>query len=65
MFNRPSFNMFLTERNFIRQQEQYDYNTRTKLKFRFPSCQRNRGKQRTAFHAIKDFNSLTRQSNNP
>ena len=57
MFNKPSFNMFLTERNFIRQQEQHDYNTRTKLKFRL----RNRGKQRTTFHAIKDFNPLTRQ----
>ena len=49
--------MFLTEKNFIRQQEQHDYNTRTKLKFRL----RNRGKQRTTFHAIKDFNPLTRQ----
>ena len=65
MFNKPSFNMFLTKRNFIRQQEQHDYDTRTKLKFRLPSCERNRGKQRTAFHAIKDFNPFTRQWDNP
>ena len=43
--------------NFIRQQEQHDYNARTKLNFRLPSVQRNWGKQRTAFHAIKDSNS--------
>ena len=44
--------------NFTRHQEQHDYNTRTKLNFRLPSVQRNWGKQRTAFHAIKDLNSL-------
>ena len=66
MFNKPSFNMFLTKRKFIRQQEQHDYNTRTKIKFRLPSCSKEyRGKQRTAFHAIKDFNPFTRQSDNP
>ena len=41
--------------NFIRQQEQHDYNTRTKLNLRLPSVKRNRGKQRTT---IKDFYSL-------
>ena len=45
--------------NFIRQQEQHNYNTRTKLNLRLPSVKRNWGKQRTAFHAIKDFNSLS------
>ena len=45
--------------NFIRQQEQHDYNTRTKLNLRLPSVKRNWGKQRTAFHAIKDFNCLS------
>ena len=45
--------------NFIRQQEQHDYNTRTKLNLRPPSVKRNWGKQRTAFHAIKDFNSFS------
>ena len=45
--------------NFIRQQEQHDYNTRTKLNLRLPSVKRNWGKQQTAFHAIKDFNSLS------
>ena len=45
--------------NFIRQQEQHSYNTRTKLNLRLPSVKRNWGKQRTAFHAIKDFNSLS------
>ena len=44
---------------FIRQREQHDYNTRTKLNLRLPSVKRNWGKQRTAFHAIKDFNSLS------
>ena len=28
--------------NFIRQKEQLDYNTRTKLNFRLPSVKRNR-----------------------
>ena len=28
--------------NFIRQQEELDYNTRTKLNFRHPSVKRNR-----------------------
>ena len=46
--------------NFIRQQEQHDYqNTRTERNLRLPSVKRNWGKQRTAFHAIKDFNSLS------
>ena len=45
--------------NFIRQQEEHDYNTRTKLNLRLPSVKRNWGMQRTAFHAIKDFNSLS------
>ena len=45
--------------NFIRQQEQHDYNTRTKLNLRPPSVKRNWGKQHTAFHAIKDFNSFS------
>ena len=43
----------------IRQQEQHDYNTRTKLNLTLPCVKRNWGKQRTAFHAIKDFNSLS------
>ena len=45
--------------NFIRQQEQHDYNTRTKLNLRLPSVKRNWGKQLTAFPTIKDFNSLS------
>ena len=45
--------------NFIRQQEQHDYNTRTKLNPRLPSVKGNWGKQRTVFHAIKDFNCLS------
>ena len=44
--------------NFKRQQEQH-CNTRTKLNLRLSSVKRNWGKQRTAFHAIKDFNSLS------
>ena len=31
--------------NFIRQQEELDYNTRTKLNFRHPSVKRNRLEQ--------------------
>ena len=45
--------------NLIRQQEQHDYNTTTKLNLRLPSAKRNWGKQRNAFHAIKDFNSFS------
>ena len=45
--------------NFIRQHEQHDHNTRTKLNLRLPSVKRNWGQQRTAFHAFKDFNSLS------
>ena len=45
--------------NFIRQQEQHGYNTETKLNLRLLSVKRNRGKQRTAFHTIKDFNALS------
>ena len=43
--------------NLIRQQEQHDYNTRTKLNLRLPSVKRPLawGKQRT----LTDFNSLT------
>ena len=41
--------------NFIRQQEQHDYYTRTKLNFRLPSFKRIGAK----FHAVKDFNSLS------
>ena len=42
--------------NFIRQQEQLDYNTRTKLNFRLPSVKRNRNRILTP---------LARQSDNP
>ena len=47
--------------NFIRQQEQHNYTTRTtcKLNFILPSVRRNWSKQRTAFHAIQDLNLLT------
>ena len=33
--------------NFIRQQEQHDYNTRTKLNLKLPSVKRNWGKQQS------------------
>ena len=42
---------------FIRKEEQHDYNTRTEPNLRLPSVKRNWGQQRTAFHAINDFNS--------
>ena len=45
--------------NLMRQQEQHNYNTRSKLHLKLLSVKRNWGKQRTAFHAIKDFNSLS------
>lgn len=48
-----------SDMNFTRHQKQNDYNTRTKLNFRLPSVQSNLGKQRTEFHAIKDFYSLS------
>ena len=42
-----------------RQQEQHNYNARTKLHLKLPSVKWNWGKQRTAFHAIMDFNFLS------
>ena len=45
--------------DFHRHSPSSDYNTRTKLNLRLPSVKRNWGKQRAAFHAIKDFNSLS------
>ena len=45
--------------NLMRQQEQHNYNTRTKLHLKLPSVKGNWGNQRTAFHAINDFNSLS------
>ena len=51
--------LFEHDMNFIRQQQQHDFNTRTKLNFRLPSVKTNWGKQWIRFHAIKDFNSLS------
>ena len=51
--------LFEHDMNFIRQQQQHDFNTRTKLHFRLPSVKTNWGKTWSGFHAIKDFNSLS------
>ena len=49
--------------NFITQQEQHDYNIRTKLNLRLPSFKRNWGKQRTAFSS-HSLSQAIRQSVN-
>ena len=41
------------------QQHQHNYNTRNKVNLRLPCVKRNWGKQRTAYHAVNDFNSLS------
>ena len=51
--------LFEHDMNFITQQQQHDFNTRTKLNFRLPSVKTNWGKQWSRFLAIKDFNSLS------
>ena len=48
-------------------QENHGYNTRNKNDFRLPRTFKNWGQERTEYHAVKDFNSLTgdiRQSSN-
>ena len=60
MYNYKCLNgLFEHDMNFIRQKQQHDFNTRTKLNFRLPSVKTNWGKQWIRFHAIKDFNSLS------
>ena len=51
--------LFEHDMNFITQQQQHDFNTRTKLNFRLPSVKTNWRKQWSRFHAIKDFNSFS------
>ena len=41
------------------QQHQHNYNTRNKVNLRLPCVKRKWGKQRTAYHAVNDFNSLS------
>ena len=41
------------------QQHQHNYNTRNKINLRLPCVKRKWGKQRTAYHAVNDFNSLS------
>ena len=38
---------------------QHNYNTRNKVNLRLPCVKMNWGKQRTAYHAVNDFNSLS------
>ena len=69
LVNRPSENtayvykclngLVRHDMNFIRHQEQHNHNIRTELNFRLPGVQRNWGKQGTAFHSIKDFNTIS------
>ena len=39
-------------------QEKHSYNTRNKNNLRLPKVKRNWGKQRLAYHAAKDWNTL-------
>ena len=41
-----------------RQMDMHSYNTRNKDLIRLPRVKRNWGKQRLAYHAVNDFNSL-------
>ena len=43
----------------VTQQQQHNYNTRNKVNLRLPRVKRNWGKQRTAYHAVNNFNSLS------
>ena len=47
------------ELTLVTQQQQHHSNTRNKVNLRLPSVKRNWGKQRTAYHAVNDFNSLS------
>ena len=47
------------ELNLETQQHKHNYNTRNKVNLRLPCVKRNWGKQRTAYHAVNDFNSLS------
>ena len=40
-------------------QHLHNYNTRNKVNLRLLCVERNWGKQRTAYHAVNDFNSLS------
>ena len=46
--------------NLLKHEDQHTYNTRNKDKLRLPSTKRQWGQQRTAYHAVKDFNLLNR-----
>jgi len=48
------------ELTLVTQQHQHNYNTRNKVNLRLPCVKRNWGKQRTAYHAVNDFNSLSK-----
>ena len=45
--------------NLLRQEELHSHNTRNKQQLRLPRVKRNWGKQRTQYHAMKDYNSLS------
>lgn len=47
------------EFTYVTQQQQHNYNIINKANLRLPSVKRNWGKQRTAYHAVNDFNSLS------
>ena len=47
------------ELTLVTQQQQHYCNTRNKVNLRLPSVKRNWEKQRTTYHAVNDFNSLS------
>ena len=47
------------ELTYETQQHKHNCNTRNKVNLRLPCVKRNWGKQRTAYHAVNDFNSLS------
>ena len=56
---RPSLTNELITHELILETHQHSYNTRNKINLRLPCVKRKWGKQRTAYHAVNDFNSLS------
>ena len=53
--NPEDYSMELLKNNYV-----YRYSTRNKDDLRFQSVKQNWGKQRTYYHAFKDWNTLDR-----
>jgi hypothetical protein len=47
--------------NLQTHQERHEHNTRNKDKLKFPKMTRNLGKQKISYHAVNDYNILSRE----